>query len=583
MGSNDLNEIKDTGDQEASTEDTATILPESIVTEKPRKKRPKKGLIIAGAIILGLALLLLLPRLLGFRKNTLNTKAYTTYTVKRGDITETLSGSGTLQPADSYTVTSLISGDILTAPFEEGDVVAKDQTLYTLDSSDIISGVKQAENTVRESQSKYDSALKLLNSMNLKANGAGSVVTLDVQQGDTVQAGQTVAVIRDTSVMRVKVLFQRNTAAGFYVGETANVTDGNTYETYTGTITGISSADTVRPGNIIAREVTIEISNPGAFTTSTSVYVTVAGIAGLENGTLSYKYEGNVTATASGTVSQINVREGSRISKGQVIAVLQSDTVDQQVQSAQSALENAKLALDSQNTKLSNYTIQSPIAGTVVEKDYKEGDTMKAGEVLCTVFDLSHLSLTLNVDELDIKKVQLGQTVTLTADAAKGTEYSGTVTKININGTTKNGVTTYPVTIQVDKTDALLPGMNVDAKIIVQSLKNVITVPVGAVLNNNLVLLKTSDKNAGSTQNGIPAGFTRVEVTLGASNDTDIVITGGLKEGDVVAIMDNTPSDYNYSPFQRAENRTGNASGGMADGGGAGPDETSQTAAGISG
>lgn len=584
MGSDDLNEMKDAGVQEASAEDTAAVLPESVMTEKPRKKRPKKGLIITVAILLVLALLFLLPGLLGSRKNTLNTKAYSTYTVKRGDITETISGSGTLQPADSYTVTSLISGDILTAPFEEGDVVAKDQTLYTLDSSDIANSIKQAENTLRESQNKYNSALKQLDNLNLKVDGAGSVVTLDVHQGDTVQAGQTVALIRDASVMRVKVLFQRDTAAGFYIGETAYVTNGGTFESYTGVITGISGVDTVLPGNIIAREVTVEVSNPGAFTASTSVFVSVSGNAGLQNGTLSYKYEGTVTAVASGTVSQINIQEGSRVSKGQVIAVLQNDTVDQQVQTAQSALENAKLALESQNNKLSGYTIQSPIAGTIVEKDYKEGDTMKAGEVLCTVFDLSHLSLTLNIDELDIRKVQPGQAVTITADAAKGTEYNGTVTKVNIKGTTKNGVTSYPVTIQIDKMDELLPGMNVDAKIIVQSLKNVITVPVGAVLNNNLVLLKTDEKNTGPAQADIPAGFIRVEVTLGASSDTDIVITGGLKEGDVIAVMDNTPSAYNYDPFQRTENRTDNSSGGMSDGGGAGPDESaSQTAAGVSG
>lgn len=584
MSSNDLNEMKDTSVQgAASSKDTAAVLPESVMTKIPRKKRPKKGLIITGAVLLVLALFILLPRLLGFRKNALSTNAYATYTVKRGDITETLSGSGTLQPADSYTVTSLISGDILAAPFEEGDVVAKDQTLYSIDSSDIGNSLKQAENTLRESQSKYDNALRQLDSLNLKANGTGSVVTLNVQAGDTVQAGQTIAVIRDASVVRVKVLFQRDIAAGFYIGQTARVNDADTNEAYTGIITNISGVDVVRPGNILAREITVDVSNPGAFTPSKAVYVTILGNTGLENGTLSYKYEGTVDASVSGTVSQINVPAGGRAVKGQVIIVLQSDTVDQQVQSAQNALENARLAMDSQNNKLSGYTIQSPIAGTVVEKDYKAGDTMKAGEVLCTVFDLSHLSLTLNVDELDIKKVQTGQAVTITADAAEGTEYSGTVTKINIMGTTKNGVTSYPVTIQIDNANGLLPGMNVDARIVVQSLKNVITVPVGAVWHNNLVLLKTNEKNTDSVQAGIPAGFSSIEVKLGASNDTDIVITEGLKEGDVVAIMDTTPSTYDYSPFQGGENKADNTAGGMTDGG-TGPDGHSpKTTAGVSG
>jgi HlyD family secretion protein len=189
------------------------------------------------------------------------------------------------------------------------------------------------------------------------------------------------------------------------------------------------------------------------------------------------------------------------------------------------------------------------------------------------------LSLTLNVDELDISKVQPGQAVTIMADAAKGTEYTGTVTKVNIKGTTKNGVTSYPVTIQIDKTEGLLPGMNVDAKIVVESLQDVMTVPVSAVLRNNYVLLKTEAQDSKETEPGIPAGFTQIEVTLGASNDTDIVITGGLSEGDIVAIMDNTPSSYDYNPFERAQNRAENT-GGSA---GAAQTQPSQTMAGVSG
>jgi HlyD family secretion protein len=63
----------------------------------------------------------------------------------------------------------------------------------------------------------------------------------------------------------------------------------------------------------------------------------------------------------------------------------------------------------------------------------------------------------LNVDELDIAKVQVGQTETITADAAGGKTYTGIVTKVNINGTTNNGVTAYPVTIRIDETEGLLP------------------------------------------------------------------------------------------------------------------------------
>jgi HlyD family secretion protein len=105
----------------------------------------------------------------------------------------TLSGSGTLEPADSYTVTSLISGDIISAPFEEGETVGKGQVLYDVYSSDIESSVKQAENNLKDSEHNLGIALRQLDSLKPKAGGSGSVVELNVEAGDAVQAGQTIA------------------------------------------------------------------------------------------------------------------------------------------------------------------------------------------------------------------------------------------------------------------------------------------------------------------------------------------------------------------------------------------------------
>lgn len=582
MGSNDQNTTNtiDTaagiGNKEAKTMQAA---PEFTIPEEPKKKK-RKGWIIAVSVIVVLAIILIAARALRQQRISASAGSYTPYTVAAGDITVTLSGSGTLQPADSYTITSLISGDILSSPFEEGDIVEKDQVLFSVDTADVSSSVEQAENNLSDSQDNYQNALKQLDNLKLKAGGTGSVTQLNVSEGDTVQAGQIVAIIRDSDTMSVKVLFQKAVAESFYIGQSASVTIAGVNE-YAGTVTKISTNDQVLDGYVIAREVTVDVLNPGGITTTSSAFVKIDGLSGLQNGTFEYKYQGNVLATSSGTISKITVQEGDRISKGQVIAVIQNDSVDQQIQSAQNAVENAELSLETQNNKVSGYTIKSPIAGTIVEKNYKQGDTLKAGEILCTVFDLSHLTLTLNVDELDIQKVQTGQSVTITADAVKGTEYTGTVTKVNIKGTTKNGVTSYPVTVQIDQTEGLLPGMNVDAKIVVESLKNVLTVPVSAVLRNNFVLLKTDEQNPKVTEPGIPAGFIYTEVTLGAANDTEIVITGGLKAGDIVAIMDNTPTTYDYNPFQRGQNRVENAS--SANDGSTTQGQSSQTAAGVSG
>ena len=234
---------------------------------------------------------------------------------------------------------------------------------------------------------------------------------------------------------------------------------------------------------------------------------------------------------------------------GMKACLAQADTFQQQIESAQSTVRDAQLALENQTANLDEYTIRSPIAGTIVEKYYKEGDTLESGNSVCTIFDLSCLTLTLNVDELDIKQVEVGQSVTITADASEGLEYDGLVTKININGTTTNGVTAYPVTIQIDETDGLLPGMNVDATITVHALEDVVMVPVSALLRGNFVLLRSDTYDPETAEAGIPEGFVYTEVSSGESNDNYIVITEGLDEGDIIALEDTTPTSYDSNPF----------------------------------
>jgi HlyD family secretion protein len=519
----------------------------------PAKKRRKRWPFILITAVVVAAVILILPRFLGIQKNTVVSGPYTTHTAALDDITVTLNGSGTLQPADSYTITSLLSGEILSAPFEEGDIVEKDAVLYHVDSSDVEGSVEQSQNALEQAQDAYSQALKQLEDLKLKAGGAGMVTAMNVKAGDTVTAGQSVATVSSTDVLTLKILFQRDIAKSFKIGVKANVYSRLSTEIFEGVVTEVGTVDIIPYDNVIAREVTIEVKNPGTFTEAQTVYVNVAGESGIQGGTLNYKYKAEIIAPFGGEVQTVAVALGDRVTKDQIVVVLQSDTLEDQVKRASNALEDAKLALNSQLNKVGEYTITSPISGTIVQKDMKAGDNLKSGSVLCTVFDLSHLTLVLNVDELDIKKVQPGQSVSITADASPDRVYHGVVTKININGTTLNGVTSYPITIKIEETEGLLPGMNVDATIIVEELKNVLTVPVGAVVRNNLVLVQSPDAPAQPAEAGIPQGFIYKEVTLGPSNDDSIVITGGLAEGDVVAVLDTTPSSYDINLLTGAQ------------------------------
>ena len=225
-----------------------------------------------------------------------------------------------------------------------------------------------------------------------------------------------------------------------------------------------------------------------------------------QSGKFQYKENRSVNAEVSGEVVEIVNDEGALVSDGSTIIRLESDNVTDSVQSASDNVKDAQISLENQYENLEDYTVKSPINGTVIEKLVKAGDTIDAGAKLCTIYDLSYLKMTMNVDELDINKISVGQDVTITADAVEGKTFAGKVTKINMAGTTTNGVTTYPVEVQIDNPDEdLLPGMNVSTEIVVSQADDVIAIPVGAVTRGNMVLVKTGANS--SEDPSIPEGY----------------------------------------------------------------------------
>ena len=191
-----------------------------------KKKRPslkklgKKKLLAlaaAAALVIGLGGRTLLGG--GAQASKTGDGGYTTAQVTRRDVTAVITGSGTLEAADSYNVTTLLEDTILTANFEEGDQVEEGTVLYTLDASDADSSLEQSEISLQQAQRSYSSQLEDQADLNVAATAAGQVWSVDVEVGDEIQAGQTVATIRDSATMELKVPFPADDAAGFSLGQ----------------------------------------------------------------------------------------------------------------------------------------------------------------------------------------------------------------------------------------------------------------------------------------------------------------------------------------------------------------------------
>lgn len=467
---------------------------------------------------------------------------YTTAEVERRDITAQITGSGSLEAANSYSVASLVEGNILTANFEEGDQVEAGTVLYTIDASDLSSTLEQAQISLNQAQRTYNSRLKDLEKLSVTTSKTGRVLSLEVEVGDEVSAGQLVATVRNSDVMTLEVPFLSDEAAGFYVGQSASVTLESTFETLSGIVSKVDRTDTVLEGNMIVRNVSVEVTNPGALSVNQVASAEVGGCVSAGSASFRYAAEQTITAEISGQVAGIQAQEGNWVNKGDVILTLTSDSVNDGVQSAADSLRNAELTLESRYDQLNNYTITSPIQGTIIDKNYKAGETNEAGRVLCSIYDLSYLTMTLSVDELDISDIAVGQEVRITADAVEGKTYTGLVTKVSVAGTSSGGTTTYPVTVRIDETEGLLPGMNVDAAITLQSASNVLAIPAGALSRGNTVLVTAGSPSAASGTPMENGEYYSVPIEIGTSDSSYIEIVSGLLEGDTVAYIPMTSS-----------------------------------------
>ena len=437
------------GKKKQNEEAAADMAPTGAHSKKKKRRKLKKKVVIPVAVVLlaggwGVHHILTAGGADG-------TQTYTESEAVRQDIQLTLSATGTIEPANQYSVTASVQGEVLSCTFEEGDEVKKGDVMYEIDSSDAESSVEQAQLSLQQSQNSYSQTLESLDDLNVTSKKSGMITELYVEVGDEVQAGATIADVRDSSVMELVVPFNSAEVENFGVGAAATVTMDSSFETLSGTVTAIDAAETVLDGYQIVKYVTIQVSNPGGLSTSSTASATVNGIASNQGASFTYRSESTITSDASGTVTSLKVSEGAQVSPGTVIAVLSSSSVEQQVESSRLSLAQQQLSYQNTVDKLDDYTITAPIDGTVITKNTKVGDTLDTTNgqtTLAVIYDLSYLTFDISLDELDVNEVEVGQAVNITCDSLTDTAtIEGVVTKVSVAGTTSNGVTTYPVTV----------------------------------------------------------------------------------------------------------------------------------------
>lgn len=272
-----------------------------------------------------------------------------------------------------------------------------------------------------------------------------------------------------------------------------------------------------------------------------TIEVTVSG-----TGNISSINKEMLTSEGNATVDEVLVAAGDTVAAGDELITFEDDQLD---------------------------PITAPFAGEITTLNVEEDGTVQMGAELIEVTDYSNLEMIVNIDELDIDKVQVGQTANIDVSALPDSEFTGTVTSVakEANSDSSSSVAKYQVNLTINEPTGIKVGMTAEATITTEKKENIVTVPVAAVQkqddgyyvlvpSDNQTTAETTDQNESTATTTDDSSSTSIQTTkqtieIGLQNATVVEIVSGLAEGDTVVL----PSLNSDSSNSSNGNQNGNS------------------------
>jgi HlyD family secretion protein len=222
---------------------------------------------------------------------------------------------------------------------------------------------------------------------------------------------------------------------------------------------------------------------------------------------------------------------GARAQLAQAEANLEhlvSGSTEDQIAIAKARVEKARIALDRARNQLDNATLTAPFDGIVTQVYVQVGESA-AGPV-AELIDPSSLEVVLDVDEVDIGSISVGQPANVTLDTWPDQVLEGTVLSIDPEATNVADIVNYEVHLSLVSGDLpIRAGMSANGELVTADLTDVLLAPNRAII---------ADRQAGKYYVLLVQGSeqTRTEVTIGLRDNTNTQILSGLKAGDKLFI-----------------------------------------------
>lgn len=274
------------------------------------------------------------------------------------------------------------------------------------------------------------------------------------------------------------------------------------------------------------------------------------------NGTFIPKAETNLSSEIAGRVTSVLVKEGSRVGAGQVVAVIKKDAIEvdmtqaqnnlqnaiidnqryenafktggvtkQQVDNSRLQLKNAQAAVRAQGVRVNDATVRAGISGTINKRMVEPGMVVSPGTAMFEIVNINSLKLSVLVDESQVGRIQVGQTVKINVNALPEDSFAG---KISFIAPKSDASLNFPVEIEIANNGTLKAGMYATAIFKTNhgaETQNILTVPAEAFVNG------VSSGQIFIVENGTAK---LIKVTIGKVYGDKVQVLSGLNDGEQV-------------------------------------------------
>ena len=434
--------------------------------------------------------------------------AVRTASVIRGDISSMVSGSGSVATSREQALAAPGASTLLQIHVEDGDMVARGDILFVLDCPEVESS-QQAVSKYEFQLAEYYAAK---NELQRVAEKEYLVTTVNARIGEKLTRNANLLSLLDISTMSIQV--PAETGGAWEEGQQVQVTLLEYGNTVMGILSGTPTFSRINGMDYLSftlqldRGQRIAAETYGqAFNRSTNNQSAVL---------LRPNTETQIRVPADGYLEELYATEGEIIEAGELMYRIDSTSLDSQISDANSemqvAMENLK---QKQTTLVADFDgIYYAAADSSGPKNtfLQVGDSMRTNDSLGKVVDSDRMQIVFNVDELDIAKVEVGQEVTVVADALPDRTYKGRVARIAQEGASSGNVAYYWVLNEVTEWEGLKVGMTSSLEIEVEKSTGTLMVPINAVrtLRGVSYVILAEEQDAADVRSGSGAGVAPV-------------------------------------------------------------------------